>query len=209
MTKLNWKLTCIAFLCWIVFLPIFGTIHEYGHAYACLTQGHKYEVHMGLLTTYTTCLGSGIEPMTYRMAGGFFGASISLLAFAVLKPRLKGSAKGVAIALVTVGITQFYNMVVETFANDFYMTGGINGGINSFMALILLFVLIQRNSPKQIVVAKKVDQSKYSADIPENIFKRSIVDIIKGRKPLPKTSTEYQKPSTTLATLDILEGEEN
>lgn len=208
MTKLNWKLTCVAFLCWIVFLPIFGTIHEYGHAYACLTQGHKYEVHVGMLTTFTTCLGSGIEPTTYRMAGGFFGASASLLTYAVLRPRLTGSAKGVAIALVTVGITQFYNMVVETFANDFYMTSGINTGIDSFLALILLFVFIQRNSPRTIV-AKHIDQSKYSADIPENIFKRSIVDIIKGRKPLPKTPTEYQKPSTTLATLDILEGEED
>jgi len=126
-----------------------------------------------------------------------------------LKDRLKGTAKGVAIALVVVGLTQFYNMVVETYFNDFYMTGNINTGINSFMALILLLVLIQRNSRntiRKIEIVKNQDESKYSEDVPQNIFKRSIVDIIKGRKPLPRNDLP-QKPQTSLATLDILKGD--
>ena len=209
MGSLNWRLTCVAFGCWLVFLPLFSIVHEYGHAYACYAQGHQVEVHMGLLGNYTTCLGAGIEPGTYRMAGGFFGASTSLLIFAILKDRLKGTAKGVAIALVVVGLTQFYNMVVETYFNDFYMTGNINTGINSFMALILLLVLIQRNSRntiRKIEIVKNQDESKYSEDVPQNIFKRSIVDIIKGRKPLPRNDLP-QKPQTSLATLDILKGD--
>lgn len=206
----RWKLTCVAFGCWFVFLTAFSIVHELGHAYACFTQGHEYILHLGgLQGNYTTCLGENIELGSYRMAGGFFGASIPLALYAILKSKLTGLKKGIAIALVTVGIVQFYNMVVETYFFDFYMTSGINTGINSLMALLLLFFLIQRNSQKEVKFKKpKIDdESKYSADIPENIFKRSIVDIVRGRKPL-KQNQIHQVKAEGRATLDLLKEDE-
>jgi len=208
LNKLDWKLTTKTIGLWLVLLPIFSIIHEYGHAMACALQGNYFEVHLSMLLNYATCSGTLDNVHSFRMAGGFVSASLALVLFAGLKSVLVGKLKFIAIVLVVIGITQFFNMTMETYANDFYInSSSVLTGVNTLMAMVMLFFLIQRHSkPSQKVF---VTHSPYIKNIekegkkPQSIFNRSIVDIIKGRKPKPvvRKTTPQEK---TFASLDLL-----
>lgn len=205
--KLDWKLTALTIGLWIVLLPIFSIIHEYGHAFACSMQGNEYEVHLSLLLNYAQCLGTVENPHSFYMAGGFASASLAFVLFAATKPILTGYRKSIGIALVVIGVTQFVNMVMETYFHDFYLnSGGIMTGVNTMGAMLMLFFLINRHSEKQ---QRRFKKREYH-DVPQSIFKRSITDIIKGRKPRPmsKYTTQPAQETVTYASLDLLDEDE-
>ena len=184
-------------------------------------------MHISLLLNYVSCLGSVDDPTSFRMAGGLVSASIALILFIGLKSVLTGYRKSLAIVLVVVAITQFTNMILETFANDFYMnSGGIMTGINTLMAMMMLFFLIQRHSLREYTITEtgyeqveprsdehekaKAWQEKDQEvkEIPQSIFKRSITDIIKGRKPVPIRKFTQNLETTSYASLDLLDDDE-
>lgn len=201
--KLDWKLTALTIGLWIVLLPVFSITHEYGHAFACSMQGNEYEIHISLVLNYVQCLGEVEDPTSFRMFGGFVSATLAFMIFAGLKPVLTGASKSIGIVLVVIGITQFVNMIMETFANSFYMnSGGIMTGVNTLMAMIMLFFLIQRHSPRP---KYKIFKKQQYHDVPKSIFKRSITDIIKGRKPRPERFTQKIVEEKSYPTLDLLE----
>ena len=160
------------------------------------------------------------------MAGGLVSASLALILFIAIKPVLTGYRKSLAIVLVVVAITQFTNMIMETFANDFYMnSGGIMTGVNTLMAMMMLFFLIQRHSLREYTITeteqveddqveeeRSEEHAKAKAwqekEIPQNIFKRSITDIIKGRKPTPIRKYTPNLETTSYASLDLLDEDE-
>lgn len=224
--KLDWKLTILTITLWVVLLPLFSIVHEYGHAYSCFIQGNEFEMHISLLLNYVSCLGSVDDPMSFRMAGGLISASVALILFIGLKSVLTGYRKSLAIVLVVVAITQFTNMIMETFANDFYMnSGGIMTGVNTLMAMMMLFFLIQRHSLREYTITEtgyeqveaEDDQVEERSEghakakawqekeIPQSIFKRSITDIIKGRKPTPIRKYTQNLETTSYASLDLLD----
>lgn len=219
--KLDWKLTIITIGFFILLNPIYSTIHEYGHAYICWMNGNHFTITPTLFGTYFTCdkfEGSSADSLrtSMYMAGGFMGASTALLTFSVLMGLrlLRGRAKGVGYALVTIGIVHFVQMILETFAHDFYMQGKFTIPILTFASLILLMVFLFRGS-KPLLEAKVFVNPPYDSptkfrdrdNIPQNIFKRDIMDIIKGNKPTPQTTKPVE---TKKHTLDILkEFEEN
>ncbi len=222
--KLDRKLTILTITLWVVLLPLFSIAHEYGHAYSCYIQGNEYEMHISLLLNYVSCLGSVDDPTSFRMAGGLVSASIALILFIGLKSVLTGYRKSLAIVLVVVVITQFTNMILETFANDFYInSGGIMTGINTLMALLMLFFLIQRHSLREYTITETgyeqveprsdehekakawQEKDQEQKEIPQSIFKRSITDIIKGRKPVPIRKFTQNLETTSYASLDLLD----
>jgi len=231
--KLDWKLTVLTITLWVVLLPLFSIAHEYGHAYSCYFQGNEYEMHISLLLNYVSCIGTVDDPTSFRMAGGLISASIALILFIGLKSVLTGYRKSLAIVLVVVAITQFTNMILETFANDFYMNGGgIMTGINTLMALLMLFFLIQRHSLREYTITETgyeqvepteqersneyekakawQEQDQEQKEIPQSIFRRSITDIIKGRKPKTIIRKYTQDLETSsYASLDLLDEDED
>lgn len=209
--KLDWKLTVLTITLWVVLLPLFSIVHEYGHAFSCSIQGNEFEMHISLLLNYVSCMGSVDDPISFRMAGGLISASVALILFIGLKSVLTGYRKSLAIVLVVVAITQYTNMIMETLANDFYMnSGGIMTGVNTLMAMMMLFFLIQRHSLREYTVTEtgyeQVEQEEQEEkEIPHSIYKRSITDIIKGRKPKPLRKYTQNLETTSYASLDLLD----
>lgn len=208
MNRLDRKLTVLTVGLYLILLPLFSIIHEYGHAINCYTQGNTFEIHLSLFLNYVTCHGSGYDVSAYRMFGGFLSASVAFILFASLKSVLVRKLKFIAIVLVVIGTTQFFNMVMETYANDFYMNSSqIMTAVNTLMSMMMLFFLIQRHSsPTLDRVNDKKD--KKEKEIPDNIFQRSIVDIIrrkKAKKILAQCVTDGNIPVKNFASLDLLE----
>lgn len=211
--KLDWKLTIITIGFFILLNPIYSTIHEYGHAYICWFNGNSFTITPTLFGTYFTCdkfVGDHAEALrtSMYMAGGFMGASTALLTFSVLLglKLLRGRAKGVGYALVTIGIVHFVQLILETFAHDFYMQGKFTIPILTFASLILLMVFLFRGSKPFLAVKVFVNppygtESKFRDDIPQSVFKRDIRDIIKRNKPTPQTTKPVEIKKHTL---DIL-----
>ena len=195
--KLDFKLTGLTIALWVICLSAFSIVHEYGHAFACWTQGNSFDVHISLLANYTSCIGHLDYKGAYLLAGGFTASGLAFILFASVKNFITQKTRFIAIVLVVIGITQFANMIAETWFNDFYMKGSAMTVIDTLLAMVFLFYLIQRHSPKQIQMPKP-------KEIPENIFKRSIVDIIKGRKPTPKRHSDLTFSTQPTATLDVL-----
>lgn len=219
--KLDMRLTTATVLLWIVMLPIFSFIHEYGHAIVCEYYGYEAQYHLSFLSNAVSCHGNLSEnpgfQSTFRMAGGFLAASISLSAFALLKNYFTRKTRFIAIVLVVIGITHFYNMTVETWFNDYYINySSINSMVNTMGALVMLFFLIKRHSPEMPSI-KAIQHTKETINqakktVPQNVFQRSIVDIIKRTPPTPvERSDEYEKymekQNDSLASLDLVDAE--
>ena len=190
--KLDWKLTLITFVAFVALSPVISTVHEYGHVYVCAGNGYDYIINPTLFGTYFSCdkfTGEGSEQLRLQMYlyGGMFGAATGFLGFMFLQRTgfLKGRRKGIGYALVTIGTMQFVQMILETFAHDFYMNGNYTIPIMSMLSLILLVILLSRGS-EQFLVARDFKTPSTKENIPQSIFKRDIRDIIKGNKPSPQ-----------------------
>lgn len=219
--KLDMRLTAATVILWIVMLPIFSFVHEYGHALVCEYYGYEAQYHLSFLSNAVSCHGNLGENPTFqsqfRMAGGFLAATISLITFAAIKNFVTPKTRFIAIVLVVIGITHFYNMTVETWFNDYYINySSINSMVNTMGALIMLFFLIKRHSPEmpniKSVQHTKETISQAKRNVPQNVFQRSIVDIIKRTPPTPmERSDEYQKfaerQNDSLASLDLVDAE--
>jgi len=214
--KLDLKLTTTTIILWIILLPTFSLIHEVGHGLVCDYYGFEPKYYLTLIQNAVTCTGNFSDNAgsqgSFRIAGGFLAATIALMAFALVKPVITPKTRFIAIVLVVIAITQFVNMSVETFAHDFYINqSSVMTMINTLGAMILLFFLIYRHSD-QISYPKyekiiEVNEIKRNKEIPQNVFQRSIFDIIKGRK--PKKKVTYVQPEPTFASLDLLNDDQD
>jgi len=210
--KLDIKLTTLTIVLWVILLPTFSLIHEVGHGLVCDYYGFEPKYYLTLIQNAVTCTGNFSDNAgsqgSFRMAGGFLAATIALMAFALVKPIITPKTRFIAIVLVVIAVTQFVNMSVETFAHDFYINqSSVMTMINTLGAMVMLFFLIYRHSD-QISYPKyekiiDVNEIKRVKEIPDNVFQRSIVDIIKGRKPKKKVIVTEQ-PEATFASLDLL-----
>lgn len=217
--KLDLKLTTTTIILWIILLPAFSIVHEVGHGLVCDYYGFEPKYYLTLIQNAVTCTGNFSDNAgsqgSFRMAGGFLAATIALTAFALVKPIITPKTRFIAIVLVVIAITQFVNMSVETFAHDFYINqSSVMTMINTMGAMVLLFFLIFRHSdqvsyPKYEKIID-VNEIKRVKEIPQNVFQRSILDIIKGRKPKKKVIVATEQPEATFASLDLLnDGDED
>lgn len=221
--KLDLKLTTLTILLWVVLLPTFSLIHEVGHGLVCDYYGFEPNYHLTLIQNAVTCTGNFSDNPgsqgSFRMAGGFLAASIALMAFALVKPIITPKTRFIGIVLVVIGVTQFFNMSMETFVHDFYIQqSSVMTMVNTLGAMVMLFFLIHRHSDQtprpryeKEITSKSAEKDR---EIPTNVFQRSIVDIIKARKPKKIHSQKYQdelfsaETETTFASLDLLKGDE-
>ena len=220
--KLDLKLTTTTIILWVILLPTFSLIHEVGHGMVCDYYGFEAKYHLTLIQNAVTCTGNFSDNAgsqgAFRMAGGFLAATIALMAFVIVKPIITPKTRFIAIVLVVIAITQFVNLSVETFAHEFYINqSSVMTMINTLGAMVLLFFLIYRHSDqvsypkyeKQIESVPYPTRNKAEKEIPNNVFQRSIVDIIKGRKPKKKVIVTTEQPEATFASLDLLNDNED
>ena len=215
--KLDIRLTTLTFVAWMILLPTFSLIHELGHGLVCDYYGFEPNYHLTLLVNAVTCTGNFSEnpgsQTSFRMAGGFLAASLAFIVFACVKsvPKLKF----LSIALVVIGVTQFFNMTMETYAHEFYINDSqIMTMANTLGAMIMLFFLIQRNTvqkPSIKEIAMKVQGVGNTEEVPQSVFQRSIVDIIKRKKPteIQRNETFIPTEDVTFASLDLLNEQED
>jgi hypothetical protein len=209
--KLDLKLTTTTIILWVILLPVFSIVHEVGHGLVCDYYGFEPSYHLTLIQNAVTCTGNFSDNLgsqgSFRMAGGFLAASIALGLVISLKSVITPKTRFIAIVLVVIGVTQFFNMTMETYAHEFYINeSSVMTIINTLGAMAMLFFLIFRHSdqisyPKyeKIIDVNEIKRK----EIPHNVFQRSIVDIIKGRKPKKKVIVATE-PEATFASLDLL-----
>ncbi len=137
-----------AIVLWIVLLPVFSVVHEYGHAIICEVNNMPYNIHVGITGSQIACAGQfpNNDPTSFRMAGGFVASGIALIAFAILRKRVSLENSWIVIPLVTIGTVHYIEMILETFVHDFYMTSNITTVIMSMTSLVILMTLLARKS---------------------------------------------------------------
>ena len=210
--KLHWGLTLITFVAFIGLNPVISMVHEYGHAYVCAGNGYNYIIQPSITGTYFACdkfTGPGADQLRLQMYlyGGLFASATAFLLFVILfrVGLFKGKVKGVGYALVTIGTMQAVQMVLETFAHDLYMNSKFTIPVMSMLSLMMLITLLSRGSKPLLEATPQFKKNtKYREEIPENIFKRNIGDIIKGNKPLKKPKYNHD---VTFASLDTMPDE--
>lgn len=159
----NWRIVSLSILLWIVLMPVFSVIHEYGHAFICAKNDMPYTMSIGLLGgASVSCTGSFVDPTPFRLAGGFLASGVGLLG-AVLARKLTRTAKNsfVYIPLFTIGIVQFGQMIMEGFFNTFYLTSNIATLIPTMIAFISLLALTSLKS-------KQLEEEKMYKTIRKN-----------------------------------------
>ncbi len=140
--KLDFKFTAITILLLIVMLPFFSLAHELGHVFMCYMDGREYNFSWN----WTSCSGKFDDPTMYRMMGGFVSTGLAMIIFASIKDKAVGKYKPIAIVLVTIGVIEFVNMVLETFLHDFYMDFG--SAVSGMLMLGLTIFFVFRHSPR-------------------------------------------------------------
>ena len=139
----NWRIVSLSVLLWIVLMPVFSAIHEYGHVFICSYNDMPYNVQLGIFGgAITSCTGEFNDPIGFRLAGGFLASGIALLT-AIFTRKLVRTAKNsfVYIPFFVIGVVQFGQMILEGFFNTFYMTSNVATLIPTLIALVLLIGL--------------------------------------------------------------------
>lgn len=214
MSKLDWGLTMITLGCFIVLNPVFSAVHEAGHAYVCSVNGNDFIIQPGLTGTYFACdkfTGANADLIRTQMyfMGGFLASASAFAVFAILKKAkvLSGKKIGIGYALVTIGLMQFIQTILETFVHDLYMKSHITIPIMSMGSLVVLLIFLFRGS-KQFQNIQNIKPIVKGGDIqreiPQNIFKRDIRDIILRRKPTEAKNKKYQFHEEKTHTSDLL-----
>ena len=139
--KLNRKRVLICLLVFFVLLPVFGYLHEAGHALVCAADGNEPEISIDVFSGGTTlCHGDITNPFAYKVAGGLLAGIVGTAAgLALFRWRIP------FIALTTIGVGHLVNAGIETFA-DSYFTHGVEWSLFlgfiefvTFFSLVLIF----------------------------------------------------------------------
>lgn len=130
----------------LLLMPIFALIHESGHGLICKLDGKDFVFGISIAGGWLSCIGVIEEPTLFRLAGGMLTAIIAFTTFAILKSKLVGRFKFIAIALVTMGIGEYVVGVMEAYANDFYMHSKFSIVVSVMVMLSVLTILLYRES---------------------------------------------------------------
>lgn len=141
-------------LMFLLFLP-FNYIHELGHLLVCNQLGYQGHIGITAMYGYIVCDGDANKSLLFRFSGGELAAFIAFIPLIFQKIRSKPYW---CVSLLSLGITQFLNALVETFAHDWYMAGRtqptIVFTIVGFAIFIGLLIIFARN--KQIKLEKEI-----------------------------------------------------
>ena len=142
----DFRTVTLTILAILVMIPIFSLIHESGHGLICTLDGKDFTFGISFTGGWLLCIGVMEDPTLFRLAGGMLTAITAFTSFAILKPKLVGRFKFIAIALVSMGIVEYFVGVMEGFANDFYMHSRLSGAASCILILSVLMILLYRES---------------------------------------------------------------
>ena len=142
----DFRTVALTILTILLLIPIFSLIHESGHGLICILDGKDFTFGIGITGGWLSCIGVIEDPTLFRLAGGMLTAITAFSTFAILKPKLVGRFKFIAIALVTMGIGEYFVGIMEGFVNDFYMHSRFSGAASCILILSVLMILFYRES---------------------------------------------------------------
>ena len=110
-------------------------IHELGHAAYCSYEGYEYTIGINAMGGYTACYGDIEDEFRYESIGGATSAIVAgIISLFVWR------WKPLWIAVATIAILQFINMIVESLFTEQYMSN--DSFIPSMFGLMMFLVLI-------------------------------------------------------------------
>ena len=118
----------------ILLLP-FVFIHELGHATYCTYEGYDFDIGFSAMGGYTICYGEIDDNFRYAAIGGATSAII-----AGIVSLFVWRWKPLWIAVSTIAILQFINMIVESVFYEQYMS--YDSFIPSMFGLMMFLVII-------------------------------------------------------------------
>ena len=142
----DFEIVTLTVITTILLIPIFSLIHESGHGLICMLDGKDFVFGITIFGGWLTCTGVINDPTLFRLMGGLLTSIVAFGTFAILKSKLVGNLKFIAIALVTMGIGEFFAGLMEGFANDFYMHSKLSGAASCIVILTVLMILLYRES---------------------------------------------------------------
>lgn len=119
----NYKNGIKAVVVLLLVIPIVSYSHELGHVFVCEFYGNESEVHLGL-SFVTLCFGSMNEAEIFalRQMGGYVGAGVAVALLLIANKLFRRAWINAPIFVLSV--LQFTEMILESFANEFYMEHG-------------------------------------------------------------------------------------
>jgi len=142
----DFRIVALTIFAMLLLMPVFALIHEYSHGLICVLNGKEFVFGISIAGGWLSCIGVIEEPTMFRLAGGMITAMIAFATFAILKPKLVGRFKFIAIALVTMGIGEYSVGIMEGYLNDFYMHSQFSGGVSGMLMLTIVMILLYRES---------------------------------------------------------------
>jgi ABC-type branched-subunit amino acid transport system permease subunit len=136
-------------------LVIFGlgvplsTVHEIGHGLICWADGGKFTFELTAFGAIGQCIGDISDPTLFLAMGGGLGAiTAGLIAIAVRR------YKGIFLGMLTIMAGHLFNLVLETFAYQFYIQGFGSVIVTQLFLLAVWFGLILFYVKKETQLAR-------------------------------------------------------
>lgn len=116
-------------------------LHEVSHGAVCQAEGNKFEFELSLTGGVGHCYGDVQNVTAFLAMGGFVASGFS----AMVALFVRRYHRGIFIGMATLAMGHFANMLLETFAYQFYMsTQGLIAiqmiVLGSWMALATYYV---------------------------------------------------------------------
>lgn len=114
-----------------------SALHEIGHGIICNLEGNQFEFTITPFGGIGQCFGDikNVE-LFLAMGGGLAAITASSIAIAVKR------YKGILIGMITIAIGHLSNLVMETFAYEFYIQGYNSLMVTQVLLLAVWFGLI-------------------------------------------------------------------
>ena len=138
MPEMNRKIVGISIIIFFVSIIPLSYVHELGHSYICMMEGHDFDIELGIDGGRMVCYGEVENQFLFRIAGGVLAGTAAIIPLVAFRQIRKYPA--VVIALLPLGLGHFLNAGIETTFFDTYMQDSVAWGM--FMGLFAFLIFI-------------------------------------------------------------------
>ena len=127
-------------------------VHELGHSYICMMEGHYFDIELGIDGGRMVCYGEVENQFLFRIAGGVLAGTAAIIPLVAFRQIRRYPA--VIIGLLPLGLGHFLNAGIETIFYKTYMEDSVVWGMVMGLFAFLIFIgLANRLAKKEARLA--------------------------------------------------------
>ena len=149
MPKMNKKIVGISIIIFFISIIPLSYVHELGHSYICMMEGHDFDIELGIDGGRMVCHGEVENQILFRGAGGVLAGIAALIPLTFFRTDRRYPI--IVIGLLPLALGHFLNAGIETIFYETYMQDSVIWGmIMGLFAFVIFFGLATKFGKKEV-----------------------------------------------------------